>query len=401
MREIYVEKKGSKKEIYIVEDGSLTEVYFEDEKNSRIGNIYLGRVVNVLSGMDACFIDLGIGKNGYLPISEIPDSNGKKITDLLVGGREIVVQVIKEERGGKGVKLTQKIEISGDDLVYTPMDERLGISKKIKSSKSRERLKNIVEDLELDGGIVFRTSAEKMETEDLKEDILRVKNLYMKLEAEKNFLPVPRLLHRENEVLKDIIKNKLDMGLDRIVVNDKGEFKNLEVFLSSISDDLKSNLHLNSEFEARYDKTINDGINEGLSRKVKLKNGGSLVIDELEALTVIDVNTGGYVGDLSLEQTVLNLNLEAGVEVARQIRLRNLAGIILVDFIDMKKEVDMDKVIQLLKNHFKLDFIKVNIIGFTKLGLLEITREKKRKTLSEELSVECENCFGIGKIREK
>ncbi len=406
MKYIFIDSSDDFHKVGIVENHRLVEFHVEEiGKGKLVGNIYRGRVTNVLQGMESAFIDIGDLKNAYLYVNEalpkelLYTGEKYKISEILKTGQEIIVQVIKEPSGGKGAKVTIHIEIPGRYLVFTPYSNKINISKKIKGTKENQILKDIGQRIVKDDmGIIFRTASEGVEESILKEEYDKLYNIYTKIEKERSFLPCPKLLYKEPGLGYQILRDTYTDDTDKIIVNNREVYDNLILMEEHSTFNFSSKLELNTDFSIKYDNLIQSDIRLALQRVVPLKSGGYIVIDEVEALTAIDVNTGKFVGTRSLEDTVLKINMEAAEEIARQIRLRDIGGIIIIDFIDMKNKDDIPLVLSKLKENFKNDRIKVNIIDITKLGLVELTRKKIRRSLSRDFYKKCSSCEGRGFI---
>ncbi|HHV46927.1 MAG TPA: Rne/Rng family ribonuclease [Tissierellia bacterium] len=403
---IFIDKKDGIEKVGIVEDDRLVEFYVDFENENKLaGNIYRGRIVNVLPGMEAAFVDIGEGKNAYLYVKNalpkgVKYSRGEiSINDVVKNGQEVIVQVIKEPSENKGPKVTTHITLPGRYIVLTPYSNMINISKKILSVEEVERLKEIgyriqVEDI----GMIFRTSSEGIDEELVYEEYTRLIEIYKRIERERNFLPCPKLIYREMDLSNKLIRDCFGKRVEKVLVNNKEKYNSILDFTDMISPYLKDRLVYDKDFDMRYDQNIMKGLKSALDRKVYLKSGGYIVIDETEALTAIDVNTGKFIGNKDLEDTVVTTNLEACEEIARQIRLRDIGGIIIIDFIDMKNDDDVVLVMNRLDECLKLDRNRANVIGITKLGLVEITRKKIRNSLSRNFAKECPYCNGKGKI---
>lgn len=408
MMYIFIDSSKDLNRVGIVEDGRLVEFHLEKKGQKKlVGNIYRGRVVNVLQGMEAAFVNIGESKNAYLNVKdalprELMYTNQKcNISDIVKSGEEIIVQVVKEPYGNKGAKVTTHIEIPGRFIVFTPFSNKINISKKITDIERINYLKEVGERIIRDDmGLIFRTASEYVDESILKEEYDILHDIYKKIQKEKNFLPCPKLIYKEPTLAYQIIRDNYNENTEKIIVNSKDVYNELiqieEYFPFKFSDKLK----LNPDFSIDYDTVIQKDIRIALEKKVPLKSGGYLVIDETEALTVIDVNTGKYTGISSLEDTILKTNLEAAEEIARQIRLRDIGGIIIIDFIDMRDDSHEDLVLNTLREYIKKDKIKVNIIDITKLGLVELTRKKIRRSLSSDFYKTCPTCNGRGNILE-
>lgn len=405
MNYIFIDTKDGVEKVGIVENDKLVEFYLNYEnKGQMVGNIYRGRVKNVLQGMEAAFVDIGDDKNAYLDLkSAIPqDLKSKKdinIRDVVKVGQEIIVQVVKEPTETKGAKVTTNITLPGRLIILTPYSEKISISRKIQDEEEINRLKSIGEKIKTDNiGMIFRTNSQWASEELLAKEYSDLIDLFKKIEREKNFLPCPKLIYKEIELSEKVIRDSYSEKIDKIIVNDREKYNRLieldDIFFSG----LKEKLFYDEDFDINYEENILNGLKTALDRKVPLKSGGYIVIDETEALTVIDVNTGKFIGNISLEDTVVKTNLEAAEEIARQIRLRNLTGIILIDFIDMKDDKDIALIIEKLEEYLKKDKNKANIVDITKLGLVELTRRKTRNSLSNHFTVTCPTCKGKGKL---
>lgn len=406
MNYIFVDSNNGVNKIGIIEDDRLVEFYQEGiEKESIVGNIYRARVVKVLNGMEAAFVDIGEEKNAFL---HLKDSLSKEqlfkkekynISDILKGGEDIIVQVSKEPLGTKGPKVTTHISLPGRYLVLTPFSKRVYISRKISEEKEVERLKTLGNNIIVgDIGIIFRTNSEDIHEDILQKEYNHLLGIYMKIEKERTFIPTPKLLYKELELLYQIVRDTFNDKDFEVIVNNKEIFENLLIYDELYSIGLKNKTKLDKEFTLDNNFQKQMEIQEALDIRVNLKSGGSIIIEETEALTVIDVNTGKYIGAFNLEDTVLRTNLEATEEIARQIRLRDIGGIIIVDFIDMKNKDHIDMILASMKEAFNKDRNKPLIIDVTKLCLVEITRKKIRPTLDKNLSSICPTCNGRGRI---
>jgi ribonuclease G len=405
MNYIFIDTKDGVEKVGIVENDKLVEFYLNYEnKGQMVGNIYRGRVKNVLQGMEAAFVDIGDDKNAYLDLkSAIPqDLKSKKdinIRDVVKVGQEIIVQVVKEPTETKGAKVTTNITLPGRLIILTPYSEKISISRKIQDEEEINRLKSIGEKIKTDNiGMIFRTNSQWASEELLAKEYSDLIDLFKKIEREKNFLPCPKLIYKEIELSEKVIRDSYSEKIDKIIVNDREKYNGLIELDNIFFSGLKEKLFYDEDFDINYEENILNGLKTALDRKVPLKSGGYIVIDETEALTVIDVNTGKFIGNISLEDTVVKTNLEAAEEIARQIRLRNLTGIILIDFIDMKDDKDIALIIEKLEEYLKKDKNKANIVDITKLGLVELTRRKTRNSLSNHFTVTCPTCKGKGKL---
>lgn len=405
---IFIDIRNGIEKVGIVEDDRLVEFYMDFESDNKlVGNIHRGRIVNVLPGMEAAFVDIGEGRNAYLYVKNaLPkgvkyNRNEMRINDVIKNGQEIIVQVIKESTENKGPKVTTHITLTGRYIVLTPFSNKISISKKILDLEEIERLKEIGNRIQIeDIGMIFRTRSEGVAEELIFDEYNRLIEIYKRIERERNFLPCPKLIYREMDLSNKLIRDSFGERIEKVLVNNKDKYNSILDFSDMISPYLKDRLVYDKDFDIRYEQNIMKGIKSALDRRVCLKSGGYIVIDETEALTAIDVNTGKYTGNNNLEDTVVTTNLEACEEIARQIRLRDISGIIIIDFIDMKNDKDVMLVMNKLDEYLKLDRNRANIIGITKLGLVELTRKKIRNSLGKNFYKDCPYCSGKGKILE-
>lgn len=414
MNEIIVDVGITETRLAILEDKDLVELYIERKNNKRIvGNIYKGRVTNVLPGMQAAFVDIGLDKNSFLYVkdampqdisNEEADSYKEmSIREVLKPGQEIVLQVIKEPIGTKGARVTTHITLPGRYLVLMPYTDYVGVSRRIADEGERERLRIEIEELKPKNmGIIVRTVAEGRNKEDFKDDIRFLLKLWQKIEKEKKLGFAPRLIHKDFDLINRSIRDIFTNDINRFVINDEEEYNRAKELIELISPSLKDKLKLVSDdIEIFQEYGVEGQIAKGIARRIWLKSGGYIVIDTTEALTVVDVNTGKYVGSVDLEDTVYRTNMEAAVEIAKQLRLRDIGGIIIVDFIDMTNESYEDNVLKELEAALGKDRTKTKIMGMTHLGLVEITRKKVRQRLESQLQRRCSHCDGTGKIQSE
>jgi len=408
-KEIIISVGEEESRVAVLENKLLVEMYIERALSQRVvGNIFKGRVENVLPGMQAAFVDIGLEKNAFLYVEDA--YSGKQgevghtdlstnICDVVKQGQEIIVQIVKEPIGTKGARVTTQVTLPGRYLVLMPTVDYIGISRRIENEKERERLRALASKVKPEGmGVIVRTAAEGVEDEDFKQDINMLDRLWKKIINRSSSGPVPNLLHRDLELVQRILRDIFTEDVDRMIINSRSEYEKVMDLLDIVDPTLKVKVVL-EEKENLFEATgIEKELEKALKRKVWLKCGGYLVIDQAEALTAIDINTGKYVGSTNLEDTVLKTNLDAAAEIARQLRLRNLGGIIIVDFIDMTREEHRQQVLEKLEEEIKKDKTKTNILGITQLGLVEMTRKKVRPSLSEILQKPCSYCEGRGKV---
>ncbi|MCL5057885.1 MAG: Rne/Rng family ribonuclease [Actinobacteria bacterium] len=411
LREIVINVSEEETRVAVLEDKTPVELYIERSVTQRlVGNIFKGRVENVLPGMQAAFVDIGLDKNAFLYVEDAlparsPEGHGQgsamgaNICDILKQGQELIVQIVKEPIGTKGPRVTTHITLPGRYLVIMPTMDYIGISRRIENEKERERLKELAARVKPgDMGVIVRTVAEGVEEEELKQDVAILARLWKKISQRASHGPVPNLLHRDLELIQRIMRDIFTEDVDRLTIDSRYEYEKMLDLLDITGPRLKFKVYHDERDNIFKDYGIEQELEKALKRKVWLKCGGYIVIDQAEALTAIDVNTGKYVGTTNLEDTVLRTNLDAAVEIARQLRLRNLGGIIIVDFIDMHLEEHRQQVLQLLEDEIRKDKTKTNILGITQLGLVEMTRKKVRPSLSEVMQRPCPYCEGRGKV---
>lgn len=411
-REILVQVADEETKVAVVENGQLVEMYVERTPDQRlIGNIYKGVVHNVLPGMQAAFVDIGLERNAFLYVEDALSNNMKdlgvqfnkeqrpSICDIVKEGQEIVVQIAKEPVGTKGARVTTQLTLPGRFLVLMPTVDYIGISRRIEDEEERDRLKTIAQDVKpADMGVIVRTVAEGVSREEMEQDIDQLYKIWQRLKQRCVNTSGPSLIHRDIELVQRILRDLFNDDVYRLCVNSRSVLERVLEYLEITDAHLKGKVFL-CDTDNLFDKyAIEQEIYQALKRKVWLKSGGYLVIDEMEALTVVDVNTGKFVGTKNLADTVLKTNIEAAGEIARQLRLRNIGGIIIVDFIDMTTTEDKEEVLRVLSDALKRDKVKAHILGITALGLVEMTRKKVRQTLSTTLERSCPYCEGKGRI---
>jgi ribonuclease G len=413
VKDILVDSKPNKTRVAILEDGELAELYIETPESKKLyGNIYRGKVERVLPGMQCAFVDIGMDKNAFLYAGDVlPKKDAKscrktgrlsqiKIEHLVKAGQEVTVQVIKEPIDTKGARVTTNITLPGRNSVLTPYTAGIGISKKIRDAAERDRLKEIAKTLCPEGmGMIIRTAAEGVEYSELENDITMLLKLWDKIQKRNEKGPVPRCIHKEPDLVQKLARDMLNTEVHRFILNSQQEYHALIELLNDISPEMKSKVeYFTSDYDLFEYYNVETAIQRALSRKVWLKCGGYLVFDKTEALTVIDVNTGKFTGKYDPEETIVRTNIEAAVTIARQIRIRDISGIILVDFIDMNENAHKEQVLSALREEVKKDRTKVVVLGMTNLGLVELTRQKLRNTLQQELTMTCPLCGGTGRL---
>ncbi len=400
-------------QIAMLEGRSLVEHYVSraaDDTNQIDGNVYRGRVQNVLPGMEAAFVDIGIPKNAVLYRGDVrydrDDIEGgvsqqqPRIEDVLKAGQVILCQVTKNPIGAKGARLTQEVSLPGRFAVLVPNSSAFGISKRL-GDNERRRLRRIIDEVKPAGhGMIVRTAAEGVTAEELQRDVTSLLEQWNAIEVEAKRSDAPGLLYREPELSVRILREELNAEYRGVVIDDLELFEQVRAYVRAVSPELSDRVeYYDPEVEGlpifeRYH--VHEQLHKALDRKVWLPSGGSLIIERTEALTVIDVNTGKNVGKTNLEETVFRNNLEAAEEVARQLRLRDIGGIIVIDFIDMEIRENRDKVAGALRNALARDKTRTQVFDISELGLVEMTRKRVSEGLLETLSTECAVCGGRG-----
>ena len=392
MQEILISKQEDKKIIALLEEGKLEELYEEKEETSRLeGNIYLGIVKDILPGMQAAFVDIGKDKNTFLHIKDLlPKANkitGNKnedlekynIKDYIKPNTAILVQVKKDATALKGAKISTDIHIPGRFVVLLPKDKFITVSQKIESEEEKNRLIEISKKYtKNEMGLIVRTAAEGKGENEIKQDIENTICKWEKLREEyenSTEINMPIVLYKNSSIIEKILLDTIDNGIEKIYVDDKNIFDEVNKILTDINVDKKVKLELKQTENLLDMYDVDDQIEKSKSRKVWLKCGGFITIDKTEALTAIDVNSGKFTGKQNLESTVLKVNEEASIEIAKQLRLRDIGGIIIIDYIDMHEQESRQKVLETLKQALKKDRSKTQVIEFTKLNLLEMTRK--------------------------
>ncbi|HAG09439.1 MAG TPA: ribonuclease G [Desulfotomaculum sp.] len=403
-KEIIINAGEEETRVAVLENKLLAEVHIERAVGQRlVGNIFKGRIENVLPGMQAAFVDIGLEKNAFLyvedALSPVKTNGQNNITDVVKKGQEIMVQIVKEPFGTKGPRVTTHLTMPGRYAVLMPTVDYVGISRRIEDEKERERLKEFARKVKPAGmGLIMRTMAEGLEEEELGQDIDVLVKLWRKILNKAKNSPAPNLIHRDLELIQRILRDVFDPEVNRLIVDARHEYEKIIELLDLSAPHLKCKVILEEHDNIFWEYGLEQELEKALLRKVWLKCGGYLIFDQTEALTVIDVNTGKYVGDKNLEETVLRTNMEAAAEIGRQLRLRNIGGIIIVDFIDLEKKENRQKILQVLEEEIKKDKTKANILGITPLGLVEITRKKARPSLAEVMQKPCPYCEGRGKV---
>lgn len=410
-KEIVVSVDSDETRAAVLEDGQLVEMAIERPVHQRVvGNIYKGQVENVLPGMQAAFVNIGLERNSFLYVDDaVPTGDADEpelpakptIGDVVQPGQEILVQVAKEAIGTKGARVTRHITLPGRFVVLMPSMDYVGVSRRISDEKERERLKSLAASVQPAGmGLIVRTVAEGAQAEDLARDVAFLERLWQRITRAAAAVRAPALVHRDLPLVARVVRDWLDDSVAAVWIDAPHEYERAVDLLELSSGHLKQRVHLFSD--PAHDLFERHGVDQELDRALKkrvwLKSGGYIVIDQLEALTAIDVNTGKYVGSTNLADTVFKTNLEAAAEIARQLRLRDIGGIIIIDFIDMDPPDHRTQVIEALQEALRRDRTKTTVLGLTQLGLVEMTRKKSRESLDAVLTRPCRVCDGRGKV---
>lgn len=399
--------------VALLEDGELVEYYVERPGRERLaGNIYKGVVRNVLPGMEAAFVDIGLEKNAFLYIGDIAlDSSDfefgegaqkmepRLIRQVVREGQELLVQVLKDPSGTKGARITTNITLPSRLMVMMPRMEYVGVSRRIEDEGERMRLKRIAEGLRPQNvGLIIRTAAQGISDEELADEMPYLVDWWRSLEVKEKQSTAPKELYRDQGLAARAFRDMFDRDVTRFVVNDKAACEEIRSMMREQGIDDNALEYYEGAYDLFDRFSIESDIKRTFQRKSWLKSGGYLMIDHTEALTVIDVNTGKYVGDSNLQETIFHTNKEAAAEIARQIRLRDIGGIILIDFIDMTTEQHKDELLHALKEELKKDRTRTNVLGITQLGLVEMTRKKIRQRVSTIMHSTCQVCNGSGRV---
>lgn len=401
---ILVTDDGEELRVALVEDGRLAEIYIErPDRKSYLGDIYQGRVDNVMNGIDAAFVDFGLEKNGFLYVDEVTTPEGEKrarrIGDALKNGQQVLVQVTKDPMGHKGARLSTKISLAGRYLVYVPGGSGVGVSRRLRQGE-RERLRDICKELKpKNAGLIVRTIAEGHGLEDLRRDMRYLSRLWSRLKKKAETVKPPGLVHKEVDISLEVTRDLFNDTCESLIVDDPKRHKAIVSFLEKEAPELLPKVHLHTGEELLFGAYgIEEQIAKALERRVPLPSGGNLVIDHAEALTVIDVNTGRFTRGKGLEDTITKTNLEAAREVVRQLRLRDIGGIIIIDFIDMAHAKNREMVLATLEAELETDRTKTYVVELSPLGLVEMTRQNTTDGARGILTRACPTCSGKARV---
>ncbi|MDO6564073.1 ribonuclease G [Amphritea sp. 1_MG-2023] len=405
--------------VAVIENGMPQEIYVERaERRGIVGNIYKGKVVRVLPGMQAAFVDIGLERAAFIHVDELqhPDDDsagvpGKAqlaINRLLREGQSLTVQVTKDPLGTKGARLTTNLSIPSRYLVYMPGNEHIGISQRIEDNEERERLRKAVEEVVAGmedqstkvGGFILRTVSEGVSELELKQDILFLCRLWESIARKIEKFGAPTCIYEDLPLNMRALRDMAHGGIERIRVDSRETFQRSQQFAEALVPEISNILEYYPGERPIFDLyNIEEEIQKALGRKVELKSGGYLIFDQTEAMTTVDINTGAYVGHRNLEETIFKTNLEAATAIGRQLRLRNLGGIIIIDFIDMLDEDHQRQVLRTLERVLEKDHVKCKLTGVSELGLVEMTRKRTRESLEHILCEPCGHCQGRGSVK--
>ncbi|MBI5232658.1 MAG: Rne/Rng family ribonuclease [Coriobacteriales bacterium] len=403
VREMLISHDSSETRVALLENRELVELYVERPKRSVVGNVYLGKVSDVLPGMQAAFVDIGLEKNGFLYVDEVVSPEGvenlprRDITDLVRSGQSLMVQVLKDPMGTKGARVTTEITLPGRFLVLMPFSEFIGVSRKL-PEEERERLQAAVNPSVPEGmGVIVRTVAQGASERDLASDLDFLLRLWKRVRRQSDEALPPEVIYTEMDLGLRLVRDVFSEEYKRLVIDDKGTHQKVVSFLKKTSPNLARRVQLYKDRAPLFDAfDLQPSIEGALRRVVELPSGGYIAIDRTEALTAIDVNTGRYVGKKNLEDTIVRTNLEAADEVVKQLRLRDIGGIIVIDFIDMERAENRTQVLSRLQKALERDRTKTRVSEISRLGLVEMTRKNVTDGLWGVLTDQCPRCEGQG-----
>ena len=426
-QEIYISSTPQESRIALMEDGVLAEFLIERKEEMGVaGNIYKGKVARVLPGMQAAFVEIGMEKAGFLHASDFssepedapllnvsgddvefaeppkPQSSRRLPLEKQISrGEEILVQVAKDPLGTKGARVTSHVSLPGRYMVFMPGTKHIGISRRIESEEERKRLKEIAQSLGTEsGGFILRTACEGRSKREIQRDLAFLTRLWKGIQKKAQGAAAPALIHQDLDLITRAIRDFFSNDTEQVVIDSPKDHRRVVDFVRHFMPRLRTKIVAYTGKEPLFEQQgIEEKVAKALERRVWLRSGGSIVIERTEALTAVDVNTGRFVGKRNQEETILKTNLEATQEVVRQLRLRNVGGIIIIDFIDMEKEANRKKVYEALKEALKKDKARTNILKISELGLVEMTRQRTRESLENQLLRPCPHCDGRGRIK--
>lgn len=407
--EILINVTPQETRVAVMQQGIVQQLHIE--RGSHLGivsNIYVGRVKRVLPGMQSAFIDIGLERSAFLHVADIWENRNnsdtaKPIEKMLHEGQSLLVQVIKDSIGSKGARLSTQISIAGRLLVFLPQESHIGVSQRIENEAERELLRTKLQQLlpeNSSGGYIIRTMAETATDKELLADMEYLNKLWVKLQEQAKTSSAPFLLYQELNISLCVLRDFVNESTTRILVDSSETYQRMAAFAQDFISSAVSRLeHYVGERPLFELYGVEDEIERALSRRVNLKSGGYIIIDQTEALTTVDVNTGGFVGSRNFDDTIFKTNLDAAQIIARQLRLRNLGGIIICDFIDMNNQEHRDAVLEEFKKSLANDHTRITVNGFSALGLVEMTRKRTRESLAHILCESCPTCKGRGEVK--
>ncbi|MEO6422451.1 MAG: ribonuclease G [Candidatus Nitrotoga sp.] len=407
--EILINVSPQETRVAVMQQGIVQQLHIE--RGSHLGivsNVYVGRVKRVLPGMQSAFIDIGLERSAFLHVADIWENRNnsdaaKPIEKILYEGQSLLVQVIKDSIGSKGARLSTQISIAGRLLVFLPQEIHIGVSQRIENEAERELLRIKLQKLLPDnssGGYIIRTMAETATDKELLADMEYLNKLWIKLQEQARISSAPFLLYQELDISLCVLRDFVNEGNTRILVDSREIYQRMAAFAKDFISSAMSRLEHYVGERPLFDLYgVEEEIERALSRRVNLKSGGYIIIDQTEALTTVDVNTGGFVGSRNFDDTIFKTNLDAAQVIARQLRLRNLGGIIICDFIDMNSQGHRDAVLEEFKKSLACDHTRITVNGFSTLGLVEMTRKRTRESLAHILCESCPTCDGRGEVK--
>jgi ribonuclease G len=408
--EILINVTPQETRVAVMQQGVVQELHIErGSQRGLVSNVYVGKVKRVLPGMQSAFIDIGLERSAFLHVADIWENraNGedaaKPIEKVLFEGQSLLVQVIKDPIGTKGARLSTQLSFAGRLLVYLPQEAHIGVSQRIENEEERESLRNKLQQVlpaEQKGGYIIRTMAEAATDSEMRADVAYLDKLWSNLQQQSQKLAAPALLYKELDISLRVLRDFVNEETTRLLVDSRETYDRMKTFASDYIAAAVPKLERYIGSRPLYDMYgVEEEIERALSRRVDLKSGGYLIIDQTEALTTIDVNTGGFVGGRNFDDTIFKTNLEAAQVIARQLRLRNLGGIIICDFIDMDTAEHRDAVLEEFKKMLAYDRTRISVSGFSSLGLVEMTRKRTRESLAHVLCEPCPTCQGRGEVK--
>ncbi len=433
--EILINSRRYEVRIALVEDGNLTEFHLQrPTEKGLMGNIYLGRVVRVLPGMQAAFVDIGLERTGFLYVDDIyvppaemvrlanqssigdddglssmpdqhdrPSAQGFKIEDLISEGQEIMAQISKDPIGTKGARLTCQITLPGRNLVFIPQTDHIGISRKIEDEETRSSLRTLINELRPDDvGFIVRTVAEHAPKDDIEADMQFLMLLWDEIRGRASTARIPSLIYEDLDITLRSVRDLFTSDVDYLIIDNEKSYDALMNFVNTFTPKLKNKISLyRGELPLFEAYGIDVEINKALEKKVWLRSGGYIIVENTEALTVIDVNTGRFVGKNDLNETIFKTNMEAAKEIAYQLRLRDIGGIIIIDFIDMDDELHREELFNTFKEAVKKDKSRINILKLSEFGLVQMTRKRHSESLNQMMCEPCHYCAGEGVLKSR